>query len=319
MKSRLELLRDQLADHPIDCLLVSSEINVRYLSGFTGDSSYLVVSADRFAILSDRRYEEQLQNECPELERFVRGPERKMIDLVGDVIEDYSATNIGLEADDVSWQTVESYREKFEGQNFVPTSGVVEDLRQIKRLEEIDIIRNAVRIAEQTFFATRATLRPGQTELEIAHQVEAWIRHFGGEERSFSTIAAIDANAALPHAQPGNQKLKSDSTLLLDWGAKFGGYASDLTRMSVFDQPSPTLREIYPIVLEAQLAAIEAIRPGVELKRVDSAARDVITNAGYGDFFGHGLGHGIGMAVHEAPRMSTNTEGTLESGHDCHG
>ena len=314
MSTRIEKLRSLLADEAVDCLLVTGETDVRYLSGFTGDSSYLLVSTDRCAILTDRRYETQIEAECGGIESFVRGPERTMTQLVAEAVDDFSAATIGLDANDVSWALLEGLRSALPQQTFAATNGLVLKLRQIKEPEEIETIRRAVRIAEQTFQAIRATLRRGQTELEIAHDVEKWIRYFGGEGCGFATIAAIGPNAALPHAQPGERRVGDDPALLLDWGARYNGYTSDLTRMTAIGAPSPEMAEIYPVVLEAQLAAIAAIRPGAELKAVDAAARNVIRDAGFGDYFGHGLGHGIGLQVHESPRMSAITEGTLQAG-----
>lgn len=314
MTARIEKLRKLLADQQVDCLLVTGETDVRYLAGFSGDSSYLLISASRAAILSDRRYETQIENECDGLEAFVRGPERTMTQLVGEAIEDFAAKTVGLDANEISWGAVEGFRKQAANATFVQADGLVPQLRSIKEPREIETIRQAVRIAQRTFNAIRATLRVGQTELEIAYNVESWIRHFGGQGCGFATIAAIGPNAALPHAQPGQRRIGDDPTLLLDWGAKFGGYTSDLTRMTAIGGPSAEMAKIYPVVLDAQLAAIDAIRPGVELKTVDAAARNLIKKAGFGDFFGHGLGHGIGLQVHESPRMSAITEGTLQPG-----
>ncbi|WP_145097994.1 M24 family metallopeptidase [Rosistilla carotiformis] len=314
MSTRIEKLRNLLADQAVDCLLVTGETDVRYLSGFTGDSSYLLVSADRSAILSDRRYETQIADECSGFEAFVRGPDRTMTQLVAQAIDDFAAETIGLDANDISWAAVEGFRDALSNKNLIATNGLVPQLRQIKEPDEIATIREAVRIAERTFNAIGSTLRLGQTELEIAHEVEHWIRYFGGQGCGFATIAAIGPNAALPHAHPGQRRVGEDPAILLDWGARFGGYTSDLTRMMAIGGPSPEMAEIYPVVLDAQLAAIEAIGPGVELKTVDAAARNVIAAAGFGDYFSHSLGHGIGLQVHESPRLSAISEGRLQPG-----
>ena len=264
--------------------------------------------------MSDRRYEEQIDNECPEIDALIRGPERTMNDLIAEAAGDFLLTKIGLEATEISWATVSKFQETLPNISFEETTGIVESLRQIKEPDEVEKIRTAVRIAEQTVGVIRSTLKLGQTEQEIAFKIEEWIRFFGGEGCGFAPIVALGPNAALPHAQPGTQQIGDDPSLLIDWGARFEGYTSDLTRMTVIDKPSDVIQEIYPVVLDAQLAAIEAIRPGVELRAVDAAARDVIAAAGYGEYFGHGLGHGIGLQIHEAPRMSSIQEGTVKEG-----
>ncbi|MEZ6089915.1 MAG: Xaa-Pro peptidase family protein [Pirellulaceae bacterium] len=314
MPARIQRLKHLLDELAIESLLVTDETNVRYLSGFTGDSSYLLISGDRTAILSDRRYETQIAAQCGDLQAFVRGPDRNMNQLVTEAVESFSVAEVGFEASSVSCSLFEGFRQHLPNVDWKPTEGLVQKLRQIKEPEEVDAIRRAIHIAQRSYQAIRATLRIGQTELQIAYELESWIREFGGQGCGFPTIIAIDANAALPHAQPGTVKIDADSTVLIDWGAKYDGYTSDMTRMIAIGTIQPKLAEIYPIVLEAQLAAIDAIRPGVQLAAVDEAARSVIRNAGYGDQFGHGLGHGIGLQVHESPRMSAIMEGELEAG-----
>ena len=159
-------------------------------------------------------------------------------------------------------------------------------------------------------------LKPGQHEAELAAFLEYRVRALGADGVSFPTIVAADANAALPHAIPGRRKLKAGSSVLIDWGARFGGYCSDMTRVVALGKMKPKVREIYQIVLDAQLAAIDAIKPGVRQVDVDRVARDVIDQAGYGEQFGHGLGHGLGLDIHEAPRLSPLAgDGVLQPGH----
>ncbi len=312
---RLLRLRAELPRQEIDAMLITSEVNVHYLTGFTGDSTYLLVHPDGEWLLSDRRYETQLQTECGDTPALVRGPERTMLHLVEEAFGKLGAgSRVGLEAEHLSWAGQQQMAPLAKNCDLKPTSQVVEKLRWIKDASEIAILRRAVWIAERTFEALRARLRPGWTELEMAHEVEATMRQLGASGCGFSPILAIDANAALPHAHPGKQTLGDAEVLLIDWGAKYHGYTSDLTRTLSVGPPSKKFGEVYHVVLEAQRAAIAAMAPGVRLADIDAAARNVIKSAGYGDFFGHGLGHGIGLEIHENPRMASIAEGTLEAG-----
>lgn len=315
--TRVKKLRQQMADQSVEALLVTDEINVGYLSGFTGDSSYLLLTADRAALLSDRRYETQIQTECADWEAMIRGPERTMVQLVEEAIGSVvgpSSQRIGLEAAHLSWATQRSLAEQMPSVDWLPTTDLVESLREIKEPSEIEVLRRAVWVAERTFESLRARLRPHWTELEMAHEIESTMRHLGASGCGFAPIVAVGANAALPHAHPGRQPISVSPVLLVDWGAKVAGYSSDLTRAMHVAPPTRRFNEIYEVVLEAQQVAIDVIRPGVECRAVDGAARKVITDAGYGDKFGHGLGHGIGLQVHESPRLSAISKGTLQAG-----
>ncbi|WP_153558946.1 M24 family metallopeptidase [Roseimaritima sediminicola] len=313
--SRRQRLRTQLETTDAEALLVTHDINVRYLTGFTGDSTYLLMHRDGTLLLSDRRYETQLQQQCEEIPAMVRGPERTMQQLLQQAIAEVAAgQRIGLEADHVSWNQQRQLAESGSGATWVATSGLVESIRAIKDEAELAILRRAVWIAERTFEGLRAQLRPGWTERQMAHEVEALMRRLGASGCGFDPILAVDANAALPHAQPGEQCLDRAAVLLVDWGAKHQGYTSDLTRTLSIGPPSDRYRQVYEVVLEAQQAAIERLAPDVPFSEVDAAARDVIKSAGFGDYFGHGLGHGIGLEVHEQPRIASVSQGRLQAG-----
>jgi Xaa-Pro aminopeptidase len=316
--NRIEKLRGSLASHEVDALLVTSEVNVRYLTGFTGDSTFLLVTETEATLLSDRRYEEQIAAECPHLAAEIRGPDKPMLQLVRQVWESVSAhqpsLRFGLEAEHVSWSLASQISDTVAPGACEATTGVVESLRQIKDAEEIDRLRRAVAVAEGAFRSVVEGLHSDQTERELAYALEAAIRERGGSGCGFPPIVAVGANAARPHAQPGANRLSQSPLLLVDWGALLEGYTSDLTRVLFTGLPTDAMAEVYGIVLEAQQAAIAAIGAGVPLCQVDAAARDTIAAAGYGDRFGHGLGHGIGLQVHEAPRMASTQEELLQAG-----
>ncbi len=194
------------------------------------------------------------------------------------------------------------------------TSGLVERLRRVKDKLEIDAIRQAVWYAEKGFAVLRASLRPEKTEKQVADELENELRLFGAEGCSFPSIIAAGARAALPHAKATRQPIGASDFVLVDWGADGGLYKSDLTRLLVTGKISPKLERIYRVVLNAQLKAIEAIRPGVLAHDVDQVAREVIGQAGFGRNFGHGLGHGLGLQVHEGPRLTANSRVVLKPG-----
>lgn len=311
---RLERLREQLKLPGIDGLLVVDETNVRYLSGFTGDSTALLITDRDAVLLSDRRYEQQLAQQCPQLSAEIRGPETKPGDWICQAIQKRRLTKVGLEDHATTWSSLSFFQEMLTGVKLVSTAGLVSALRAIKDAEEIATIRKAIEIAERAFGVLRASLRPGMSELEAAYLIESSTRSFGGTGVGFHSIVATGAAGSLPHYQPTEQKIIDGAGLLVDWGAVFDGYTSDMTRTLPVGPISPKMREIYPVVLDAHLAAIELIRPGARFCDIDAAARNVIEKAGYGGAFGHGLGHGIGLNVHETPRLASTEKGTLQPG-----
>lgn len=304
----------------IDALLVTDETNVRYLSGFTGDSSWLLVRRSGAAtILSDGRYEIQLRQECPNLPAMIRPPSQKINDLlVQAVCDDSTLTRIGMEADHVRVAMLGAWQEKMEEITWVETSGLVENLRAIKDAGEIATIRRSIVIAQQAFRAVTARFSSTKTEQDIHYELEAEMRRLGAAGVSFHPIVAAEPRGALPHYRPGNIPLGACRTLLIDWGAKVDGYCSDLTRTlhrpGTRSATSDRYAAAYEAVLESQLAAIAKIRDGVAAVDVDRAARSVLEKSGLGDAFQHGLGHGFGLEIHENPRLGPNSEETLRSG-----
>lgn len=311
---RLARLTDQLADHEVEALLVTDETNVKYLSGFTGDSSYLFVTSKGTTILSDGRYETQIAQECQGIETLIRSPSQYLPNLTQDTLNGSGIKRIGIEADHLS---LSSYRSLSEGCNeieLIPMSGLVESLRMIKDEQEIETTRTAVSIAQRAFQAVMPMVTPEKTETDIAHELEANMRQLGAIGCSFAPIVAAGPSGALPHYHPRHVKIADAATLLIDWGANFAGYASDLTRTWHRPHASDGFKRAYEAVLEAQLAAINAIGPGVAARDVDSAARAVLKREGLNEAFKHGLGHGTGLQIHESPRMSAVSDETLEAG-----
>lgn len=307
-------LRSLLKSRDADAILVSSPTNVSYLSGFTGEDSFLLVGRTKDVLISDSRFVEQLKEECRDLEIHIRGVTQTQADGIGEVIGRSKHKRVILEAQSTTLAQFEAWRAAIAGAELQSHSGLVEGLREIKDKEEIAAIRLAIETAERAMGAVRATLRDEQSEREIAAEIEHWIRKFGGQGCSFKPIIAAGPRAALPHAPPSSQSLGHQDFVLMDWGARIGGYVSDLTRVWGRAKIPPKLERIHGIVLNAQRRAIEKVRPGALAQDVDAAARSVIEQAGYGRNFGHGLGHGIGMDVHEAPRLAPKQAKPLKAG-----
>jgi len=311
---RRDKLRSQLRKAKLDALLVTNFTNVSYLTGFTGDDSYLLVTAKHCIVLSDERYTTQLEEECPDLELEIRGPGKKMLSSVAKVVSRLKAKHVGFESASMTVSLHSRLATELKRSELIAAEGWIEQLRMVKDRDEIDRTRRACKMARRAFEVVRATLVPEMTELQVAADLEYQARRFGGKCMSFPSIVAVGPRSALPHASPTSQRLAEDDFLLIDWGVNEGLYMSDLTRILVTGKISPKLRKVYGLVLKAQLAGIQAIRPGVTCEAVDKVARDVIAKAGYGKQFGHGLGHGTGLEIHEAPRLSGGQETVLKPG-----
>jgi Xaa-Pro aminopeptidase len=314
MSDRRQKIRGQLKKEGLAALLVTNFTNVTYLTGFTGDDSFLLISADGDVLISDQRYTTQIEQECPGLEAAIRGPGSKMIEWTVQTLEKAHLSRIGFEGDSMTVAVRDELASAMPRAQFVATSGWVEELRLVKDSEEIQRTRRACNLARRAFEVIRAKITPEMTELQVANDLEYYARQFGATRLSFPPIVAVGPRAALPHARPTGRKIGDSDFTLIDWGVNEGLYVSDLTRVLATARISPKLRKLYGVVLKAQLAGIEAIRPGVSCEQVDRAARAVIEKAGYGQQFGHGLGHGIGLEVHEAPRLAQGQQRVLKPG-----
>jgi Xaa-Pro aminopeptidase len=311
---RREKLRKLLKKTDAEALLVTSEPNVTYLTGFTGDSSYLLVMHDHEIIISDGRYDTQIEQECPGLEMSIRAAGVLIHQQTIKLLRAAKIARLAIEAESMSVANRERIAEKLPKMAIGHTTGMVEFLRQVKDKDELDLIRGAIRIAEKSFITIRASICPEQTEAQIGDALERQIRALGGDGPAFPTIVAIDARSALPHAGAGSARIGEDSIVLIDWGAQWRLYKSDLTRVLVTGRISAKLRRVYEAVLGAQARAIAAIRPGADTAEVDRAARDFIASAGIGRRFTHGIGHGFGLEIHEAPKMTRKNTALLRPG-----
>jgi Xaa-Pro aminopeptidase len=312
---RREALRRTLATSDAQAFLVSSPTNVRYLTGFTGDASVLLLAPGRDLLISDGRFTTQIAQECPGLEMAIRPTGRELAQEIARIVAALGLSRLAFEARSWTVADHECIREALPGTALIGVEGWVEALRRVKDEEEIAAIRAAVHCAERAFTMVRAGLREGDTEKDIADALEGGLRRCGATAASFPTIVAVGVNAAMPHARPTTTtRIGDDDFVLIDWGASGQPYKSDLTRVLVTGKVTPKFETIYRTVLTAQERAISLIRPGVPAHAVDACARTVIEGAGLGGCFDHGLGHGVGMEIHEAPRLRKGSPDLLEPG-----
>jgi Xaa-Pro aminopeptidase len=333
LQQRRSTLAQALKAHGVDAFLVTAPVNVAYLTGFTGEDSFYVGTAKHSIIVSDTRFEEQIKEECPEVEATIRPHNRTTVEAAAEVLAKTGAKAVGVEGNRITLAEFERFKSLVPKANFVPVDGLVESHRVVKDPGEVEKIREAVRVAERGFRMFLSTIREADTEKDLVDALESYVRRAGARCTSFPPIVAVGERGALPHAPPTAKQLGDGSKLLVDWGADLL-YKSDLTRTlkSPFGT-APSRRnkmervgfdfdELYKVVLDAQNAALAAIRPGVKAKEVDAAARKVFATAklrrapkgNLADYFTHGLGHGIGLEVHEAPKVRANSEDTLEAG-----
>ncbi len=233
---------------------------------------------------------------------------------VKELLEKSGIKRLGFEQNDLSYGAYTRYSADLAGIELVPTSDAVEKIRLVKDDAELRILQEASDLADATFSHILSVLRPGLTELEVALEIEMFIRRNGGTSTSFETIVASGERSALPHGKASERMLRNDEFVKMDFGAYYKGYCSDITRTVVLGKPTDKHKEIYGIVLEAQLGCLNGLKPGITGKEGDALARDVIASKGYGEYFGHGTGHGLGMEVHEAPRLSLQGDTVLEPG-----
>jgi Xaa-Pro aminopeptidase len=330
-EQRRERLDRRRADEGLDVLVVSNPVNVTYLTGFTGDSSVLLLTVQRALLVSDPRYTAQISEECPGLPVHVRPPVQRIFEAVAEVLGKLGVHGAGIETAHLTVADFESLHGLVPTLNWKGAADRVERLRMVKDPSEVAQIRAAIDVAERAFAAFRALLRPEDRETDLCDALEHYVRRCGGAGTSFPPIVAVGERAALPHAPPTARAVGTGGLLLVDWGARAPLYRSDLTRVldtrnaSVFSgtgrggtgEAGPQLEVIHAVVARAQKAAMAMVRPGVVAKDVDTAARTVIAEAGYGEYFGHGLGHGIGLDIHEGPAVRPNSETVLEPGMVC--
>jgi Xaa-Pro aminopeptidase len=312
MSERLRKVRDELAAGKLDALIVTDNLNVRYLSGFTGTYGVLLTTLESAYLVTDARYAEQASQECPDV--CLELVENAWMPATEALIDRLNLRRIGFEGHALSYENWHELQEAMSSRELVSVEDPVGRIRMAKEPSELSAIREAVRIADAVYERISGFLSPGLQEREVAAEIDYALRKMGAEGEAFDTLVASGARSALPHGKPTVRRIAQGELILLDFGARFQGYHSDITRTVVMGAPDSRQEEIYGIVLEAQSKAIEAIRPGLEGREVDAVARECIAKKGYGQYFGYGLGHGLGLSVHDRRILGRRSEIVLATG-----
>jgi Xaa-Pro aminopeptidase len=310
---RINRFIETFGAHDIDAYLVTSYENRRYLSGFSGSNATLFISPNKRELLTDFRYDEQSRKQAPDFVVTIINQFVSNADKLNALCDEENVKRIGFESDQVTVSWLEKTRREMPGIEFVPCPGVIEELRTIKDVGEIENITKAQATTDEAFMRILEFIEPGTSEIEIAAELVYYMSQ-NGCKPAFDTIVASGPNGSMPHAVPSERVVKNGDFVTMDFGAVNNGYCSDMTRTVAVGEPSPEMIDVYNIVLEAQHRALELIKPGVSCKLIDAAARDLITEKGFGDYFGHGLGHSFGLFIHEEPRFSPSSEATTEPG-----
>ncbi len=315
--SRLQKFKAKMAEAGFDAAVLSSTVNQRYMTGFDYTDGYVVITKNKSYVLADFRYIEAARNTVNAEEYEIVMPEGSMLVNVSAILDENECETVAFEDVTLSVADLERMKKVFVGKELVVgASKLADGLRLYKDEEEIEKIKKAQAITDAGFTHMLEWLTPGVTEIEAALELEFFMRRMGSEGIAFDTIAVSGSASSLPHGVPRNVKIEK-GFFTFDFGAKFDGYCSDMTRTVVVGKADADMKKLYNTVLEAQLAGLEYIKEGAFCKEADTVARNIINNAGYEGRFGHSLGHGVGMYIHESPRLSqaAPADYKLERGH----
>ena len=301
--STLKKLQARLAEIETDGILVSSELNQRYLSSFDYTDGYLLITPTHACLLADSRYTEAAKMTVSSEWEVIR-PEGTMVEKIKELTASFGIQRLAIEEEDLSCASFQKLSKALEGCTLCTGgSAIFSRLRRIKTAKELETIAQAQAITDLAFAHILDFLSPNVTEKDVALELEFFMRKHGAESAAFDTVAVSGAASSLPHGVPSTEKLR-EGFLTMDFGAKVDGYCSDMTRTVVIGKASEEMKKIYNTVLTAQTAALEQIAEGMLCRDADEIARSIIRNAGYGEYFGHSLGHGVGLFIHEAPSLS---------------
>jgi len=296
-----------MSDHELSGILINKPENRRYFSGFSGSAGMLFISAQESKLLTDFRYIEQANTEAKQYDilRYTVSP----YEMLAEFINKLGVTAIGFESDFVTYDMYQTLSDTLPDLNLVPVQ--IDALRMVKDANEVAAITKAVEIADQAFSHILSYITPGISEQAVALELEYYMGKLGAERPAFETIIASGKRGALPHGKASPKIIELGDFVTMDFGAVYQGYHSDITRTICIGTATAKQREIYEIVLAAQLAGVQALFPGKTGQEIDAAARNIIVNAGFGEYFGHGLGHSLGLAIHEEPRLSSASTKTI--------
>lgn len=317
---RVARLRERLIELKLDGMLISHPVNRRYLSGFLGfdlppldTAGWLLIPTQPLTpcLITDFRYLEEARHEMGNGWEIYLRTDKRMSDGAADVLAKLPVKRLGFEADHLLFSHYAEMREVMPQLELVPGRGIVEEQRVIKDESEMRLMRRVCALSDAAFDRVAPTIRPGMTEKQVAWEIEKAMRELGADGPSFQTIVAGGPNGAQPHAIPSDRPLQAGEPIVIDMGALYGGYCSDMTRTICLGEADEKFTTIYNIVQEAQRLAEAACKPGMTGAQLDAVARDYITQQGYGDYFGHGLGHGTGLEVHEPPSVRRFSKSVL--------
>ena len=304
MINRVNNLREQMKSEGISSFLITSPYNLRYLTGFTGTTGLALIGLEEAFFITDFRYTEQAAKQCVGFEIVKNvGP---ILEVVADLVESKNIENLGFEESFVPFKQYVELEGLLEV-DLIPVSGMVE-LREVKDEEEIAIVEKACEIADKAFSHILTYIKPGMAEIQVANELDFYMRSLGASSVSFETIVASGLRSAMPHGVASEKVIEQGDMITIDFGCYYNGYVSDMTRTISLGEPSDKLREIYNVVKEAQQKVLDVAKPGMTGVELDAVARDYIASKGYGEAFGHSTGHGIGLEIHEGPNVSKLAE-----------
>ncbi|KMT21336.1 M24 family metallopeptidase [Clostridium cylindrosporum] len=309
---RLENFRKKLIESSIDAALISNDYNRNYLSGFTGDESYILITDSKAYFITDSRFTQQAREEVKDYE--VLEYKHSVESCIKDILIKNNIAILGIEEGYVTLKKYEGYRENFTNVEIVKLESLIENLRIIKDESEIELISKAANIADKAFEYILSFIKEGISELDVAIELELYMKKLGASSLSFPTIVASGERSSLPHGVATDKLIRNGDFVTLDFGCVYKGYCSDMTRTVVVGKATEEQKKIYNLVLKANEEALKCAKPGVKCSELDKVARDIIIKGGYGEKFGHGLGHGVGREIHESPRVSPKGTHTLEPG-----
>lgn len=311
MIDRIKMIRGMLNKIGADGIFLYSPENRRYASRFTGTTGYVIISENDAGFVTDFRYKDQAGIQCQGFEIIEN--KTPLVDYLVGVIKKYNIKKLAYEDAFMTVSFYNSLKDKLENVEFIPLKESEGNIRIIKDQEELNNIKKAAEIADRAFNHILGYIKPGVAERDIAIELEFFMKNNGATGLSFESIVASGWRSSMPHGVATDKKINLGELLTLDFGCVYNGYCSDMTRTVVIGKADEKQKKIYNIVLKAQIEALGHIKPGVLGKDVDKIARDIITEAGYGDYFGHSLGHGVGLVIHEEPRLSSVGETALEA------
>lgn len=308
---KLEKLRALMEKKNLDAFIVTSAQNRRYISGFTGSAGLLIITKSKQLFITDFRYIEQATEQAPDFE-IIEHKQSIIQEAAAQLLKE-GAQQAGFEHEDVTFALYQQFQNAVHA-DLIPASGLIEELRLIKSEAELAIMKTAAEIADAAYTHILTFVKPGMKEIEVSNELEFFMRKQGATQSSFDTIVASGYRSALPHGVASDKEIQKGELVTLDYGALYNGYCSDITRTFAVGEISDKLREIYDIVLEANLRGVAGVKPGITGKEADALTRDYITEKGYGQYFGHSTGHGLGMDVHESPALSFRSNTVLKPG-----